>query len=77
VDQVSQFDEYLASHPAGANWNSTNSLFAFWIGINDLVRCYSALMGAFTNDGVFSIRETPLVGYVCKTWCYAFLVTSI
>ncbi|KAF8843670.1 carbohydrate esterase family 16 protein [Paxillus ammoniavirescens] len=36
VDQVSQFDEYLAPKPAGATWDSTNSLFAVWIGINDV-----------------------------------------
>ncbi|KAG1734316.1 carbohydrate esterase family 16 protein [Suillus lakei] len=36
VDQVTQFNEYLASKPAGATWNSANSLFAVWIGINDV-----------------------------------------
>ena len=36
VDQVSEFNEYLASKPAGAEWNSANSLFAIWIGINDV-----------------------------------------
>jgi len=36
VDQVSQFNDYLASKPAGATWDSTNSLFAVWIGINDV-----------------------------------------
>lgn len=36
VNQVAQFNEYLASKPAGATWESTNSLFAVWIGINDV-----------------------------------------
>ncbi|KAG2150694.1 carbohydrate esterase family 16 protein [Suillus bovinus] len=36
VDQVAQFNEYLAPKPAGAKWDSTNSLFAVWIGINDI-----------------------------------------
>lgn len=36
VDQVSQFQQILAKKPAGAQWNSSNSLFAFWIGINDV-----------------------------------------
>ncbi|KAG2145080.1 carbohydrate esterase family 16 protein [Suillus cothurnatus] len=36
VDQVAQFNNYLASKPAGATWESTNSLFAVWIGINDV-----------------------------------------
>jgi len=36
VNQVSQFQEFLAPRPAGAEWNSSNSLFAIWIGINDV-----------------------------------------
>ncbi|KAG6908756.1 hypothetical protein DXG01_003368 [Tephrocybe rancida] len=36
VDQVSQFKQILAPNPAGAQWDSSNSLFAFWIGINDV-----------------------------------------
>ena len=38
VDQVSQFNEFLAPRPAGAQWSSDDSLFAIWIGINDVVR---------------------------------------
>ncbi|KAG6872609.1 hypothetical protein C0995_008354 [Termitomyces sp. Mi166 len=36
VDQVSQFKQILASKPVGAQWDSSNTLFAFWIGINDV-----------------------------------------
>ncbi|TFK36385.1 hypothetical protein BDQ12DRAFT_755528 [Crucibulum laeve] len=36
VDQVSQFKQFLAPKPLGAQWQSSNSLFAFWIGINDV-----------------------------------------
>ncbi|TFK46654.1 hypothetical protein OE88DRAFT_1714903 [Heliocybe sulcata] len=36
VDQVSEFNEYLASKPTEAPWNSSDSLFAVWIGINDV-----------------------------------------
>ncbi|KAH9900944.1 hypothetical protein C8Q73DRAFT_832477 [Cubamyces lactineus] len=36
VDQVGQFHDILAPKPAGARWKSSNSLFAFWIGINDV-----------------------------------------
>ncbi|EMD38135.1 hypothetical protein CERSUDRAFT_113281 [Gelatoporia subvermispora B] len=36
VDQVTQFHDILASKPAGAQWSSNNSLFAIWIGINDV-----------------------------------------
>ncbi|GLB34565.1 putative carbohydrate esterase family 16 protein [Lyophyllum shimeji] len=36
VDQVSQFKQILGPKPANAAWQSSNSLFAFWIGINDV-----------------------------------------
>ncbi|KAI0636569.1 hypothetical protein C8Q77DRAFT_511224 [Trametes polyzona] len=36
VDQVTQFHDILAPKPVGARWTSSNSLFAFWIGINDV-----------------------------------------
>ncbi|KAF5388959.1 hypothetical protein D9757_005023 [Collybiopsis confluens] len=36
VDQVSQFQQILSPKPAGAEWSSSDSLFAFWIGINDV-----------------------------------------
>ncbi|KAI0693339.1 GDSL lipase/esterase [Cytidiella melzeri] len=41
VDQVSQFEQFLSSKPVGAQWNSSNSLFAFWIGINDVGNSYA------------------------------------
>ena len=36
VDQVAQFSSSIASRPAYAPWNSENSLFAVWIGVNDV-----------------------------------------
>jgi len=36
VDQVTQFNDILAAKPVGAEWSSNNSLFAIWIGINDV-----------------------------------------
>ncbi|KAJ8092423.1 hypothetical protein PM082_023676 [Marasmius tenuissimus] len=36
VDQVNQFNEFLAPKPQCAPWNSSNSLFAVWVGINDV-----------------------------------------
>ncbi|KIK62796.1 carbohydrate esterase family 16 protein [Collybiopsis luxurians FD-317 M1] len=36
VDQVSQFQQFLAPKPTGAKWSSSDSLFAIWIGINDV-----------------------------------------
>ncbi|KAJ7758284.1 GDSL lipase/esterase [Mycena metata] len=44
VDQVAQFKTFLASKPPGAEWNSSNALFAVWIGINDCGNAFS-----FTN----------------------------
>ncbi|KAI8989828.1 hypothetical protein BD414DRAFT_414117 [Trametes punicea] len=41
VDQVQQFHEILAAKPAGAQWEGSNSLFAFWIGINDVGNSYA------------------------------------
>jgi hypothetical protein len=40
VTQVGLFDQYLARKPAGAKWSSNNTLFAFWIGINDVGNSY-------------------------------------
>ncbi|KAL4244906.1 SGNH hydrolase superfamily protein [Abortiporus biennis] len=40
VDQVSQFNQFLAPKPVGAQWSSSDSLFAFWIGINDVGNSY-------------------------------------
>ncbi|KAJ8092755.1 hypothetical protein PM082_007084 [Marasmius tenuissimus] len=37
VDQVNQFNEFLAPKPQCAPWNSSNSLFAVWVGINDVI----------------------------------------
>ncbi|KAF8607979.1 hypothetical protein BDV93DRAFT_285120 [Ceratobasidium sp. AG-I] len=36
VDQVSLFDKYFGPHPAEAPWASNNSLFAIFLGINDI-----------------------------------------
>ena len=37
-DQVNQFLASLSSHPKTAPWTSANSLFSFFIGINDIGR---------------------------------------
>ncbi|KAI0093767.1 hypothetical protein BDY19DRAFT_918812 [Irpex rosettiformis] len=41
VDQVEQFEQFLSNKPAGVQWNSSNSLFALWIGINDVGNSYA------------------------------------
>ncbi|KAJ7878998.1 GDSL lipase/esterase [Mycena olivaceomarginata] len=51
VDQVAQFKTFLASKPAGAQWNSTNTLFAIWIGIND---CGNAFGWTNTTQPAFN-----------------------
>ncbi|PCH37931.1 carbohydrate esterase family 16 protein [Wolfiporia cocos MD-104 SS10] len=56
VDQVSQFQEYLAPKPYGAQWDSADSLFAIWIGINDVGNSY-----AWTNVTSQSAFHTILM----------------
>ncbi|KAK3312829.1 carbohydrate esterase family 16 protein [Apodospora peruviana] len=36
IDQVAQFSGSIASHPSYAPWTSANSLFAVWMGVNDV-----------------------------------------
>lgn len=36
VDQVNEFLGTVASKPASTPWTSSNALFSFWIGINDI-----------------------------------------
>ena len=40
TDQVNQFLSGAAEKPAAAPWTSENSLFSFWIGINDIGNSY-------------------------------------
>lgn len=40
TDQVNQFLGSVANKPASTPWTSDNSLFSFWIGINDLGNSY-------------------------------------
>ena len=64
VDQVGLFHDILAPKPAGAEWHSSNSLFAFWIGINDVVMhpptsyCVDVVAYALHLH-----REIPTTGY--------------
>lgn len=63
VDQVAQFNKYLAPRPAGATWSSTNSLFAVWIGINDVVRIFRT-NSCISNNETYISRETLSAGWV-------------
>ncbi|THG99690.1 hypothetical protein EW145_g7216 [Phellinidium pouzarii] len=40
TDQVNEFLGGVATKPASAPWTSANSLFSFWIGINDIGNSY-------------------------------------
>ncbi|KAI0259162.1 hypothetical protein BC834DRAFT_642901 [Gloeopeniophorella convolvens] len=62
VDQVAQFQEFLASKPAGAQWNSDNSLFAFWIGINDVGNSFG--WTNVTQSGFHQVLMKRLFGQV-------------
>ncbi|KAK2787341.1 hypothetical protein FQN52_007245 [Onygenales sp. PD_12] len=54
-DQVEdQFLPIYASKPSFAKWNSLNSLFAFWIGINDVVNSYAS-QNETLYDAVFDV----------------------
>ncbi|TFK68275.1 hypothetical protein BDN72DRAFT_684189 [Pluteus cervinus] len=58
VDQVGQFKTHLSHKPSGAHWQSNNTLFAIWIGINDVgnsvgwanTTFYSTLMAKLTTQ---------------------------
>ncbi|RAK75167.1 SGNH/GDSL hydrolase family protein [Aspergillus fijiensis CBS 313.89] len=36
IDQVDEFQEYLSPPPSWAPWDAKNTLFAVWIGVNDV-----------------------------------------
>lgn len=40
VDQVTEFSQSIASHPASTPWTSANSLFGVWMGVNDVGNTY-------------------------------------
>jgi hypothetical protein len=40
TDQVNEFLSTVASKPATTPWTSSDSLFSFWIGINDIGNSY-------------------------------------
>lgn len=65
TDQVNQFLSGVASKPATAPWTSANSLFSFWIGINDIGNSYyqSGSRDAFSDtllDAYFALVEKLL-----------------
>lgn len=49
MDQVSQFETFLAHKPDGAQWDSSDSVFAFWIGINDVVGSAVSDVGVYVE----------------------------
>jgi len=40
IDQVKQFSDSIASHPSYAPWTADTSLFAIWLGVNDVGNSY-------------------------------------
>ncbi|KAL2811378.1 hypothetical protein BJX63DRAFT_444088 [Aspergillus granulosus] len=36
IDQVAEFNEFLTPPPAYANWSANDTLFAVWMGVNDV-----------------------------------------
>lgn len=45
IDQVNQYSSSIASKPSYAPWTAENSLFAVWMGVNDVGNSY------WLNDG--------------------------
>ncbi|KAF2263939.1 carbohydrate esterase family 16 protein [Lojkania enalia] len=41
IDQVGQFGRSIANKPSYAPWTAENSLFAIWMGVNDVGNSYS------------------------------------
>lgn len=76
VDQVAQFNKYLAPRPAGATWSSTNSLFAVWIGINDVVRIFAQTRVFRIMKHIYSGKLFRLGGSfsLCSGWEYLSLI---
>jgi len=62
VQQVEEFNEYLASKPAGAEWDSSNSLFTVWIGINDVGNSWD--WTNVTQSAFFTVLMDRLFGQV-------------
>ncbi|KLO19201.1 hypothetical protein SCHPADRAFT_865460 [Schizopora paradoxa] len=62
VDQVTQFNQFLAPKPEGAKWSSDNSLFAIWIGINDVGNSFA--WTNVTQAGFHAVLMARLFGQV-------------
>jgi len=62
VDQVTQFNQILAPKPVGAKWSSDNSLFAIWIGINDVGNSFA--WTNVTQVGFHQVLMARLFGQV-------------
>ncbi|QRV87353.1 carbohydrate esterase family 16 protein [Ceratobasidium sp. AG-Ba] len=54
VDQVGLWTKYFGPHPSAAPWTSANSLFAIWIGINDISNVTQADFHKTLLDRYFS-----------------------
>lgn len=76
VDQVqSEFLPRYGSHPADAPWTGKDSLFAFFIGINDVGNSWW-LNNATLYDTIFT-RYAGLLDQVYKTGARNFLFLSV
>jgi phospholipase/lecithinase/hemolysin len=75
-DQVqTEFLPTYGSHPASAPWTSKSSLFAFFIGINDVGNTWSANNATLYN-AIFSVYKGQLED-VYKTGARNFLFLSV
>lgn len=75
-DQVqTEFLPRYGSHPADAPWKAADSLFAFFIGINDVGNSWW-LNNATLYDAIFT-QYTSLLNQVYKTGARNFLFLSV
>lgn len=56
IDQVKQFSGSVASKPSYASWTADNSLFAVWMGVNDVGNSY------------YKSNETELLGMIMEDY---------
>jgi phospholipase/lecithinase/hemolysin len=71
-----QFVPIYGSHPSSAPWKDNNSLFAFWIGINDVGNSWWLSNATALYDQIFTVYD-GLLESVYATGARNFLFLSV
>jgi phospholipase/lecithinase/hemolysin len=77
TDQVNQFLDTVANKPASTPWNSENSLFSIWIGINDLGNSYFRSQNESAFDTTLLNAEFALVQKLYNVGARNFLFLNV